>query len=295
VNLFDYYPYPKKVISEGLSGLLDMVIPSAEANQFNLPIDNKVWHSEYLYGKPAIPEVAGRYKDVKAGKNRVLVRLDLTAGERAGKEDKIARKSQGQLSKEGQPQGSKGPGLTNIHLFDEKTGKLKTERIGVTRGGALKGKIDFVVDQASRKSTLKSGSKTANTGVVGTNFPRMTEEQIKNLKTNGVILRYNPMTQNAFTDLHGRVVKPLNGYAWSEGGRVWVLDRNWSKKGVKFYESKESLPKNIRDNIKRGDMKYNFSPRDEKLSRRRSATGGGGLGGGRWVKDKMGRRQLKIM
>ena len=287
---------PQLIIGAGARGLLDTLIPSAQANEFNLPIDENKWHSEYLYGRPAIPGVAGKYKDVRAGRgNKVLARLDLTAGERSGQEDRVARKSQGQPPKAEQPKGAKGPGLTNIHLFDEEAGKLKTERIGVTRGAALKGEIDFVVDQNARKSTLKSGSKTANTGVVGSNFPRMTEKQINNLKTNGVVLRYNPMTQNAFTDLHGRVVKPLNGYAWSEGGRVWVLDNNWSKEGVKFYESGASLPKDIRDNIKKGDMKYNFSPRDEKPSRRRSATGGGGFGGGRWVKDKMGRRHLKIM
>jgi hypothetical protein len=274
-NLFDYDPL--KALG---SGLLNILAPTAEANEFNLPLDKDTWYAEYLHGKQASPNVAGKYKDVKAGKNRVLVRLDLTAKERSGKEDSVARKSQNYPKR--------GPGLTNIHLFDEDSGKLKTERIGVTRGGALKGNIDFVVDQSARNQTLKSGSKTANTGVVGNNFPRMTEEQIKLLKEKGVSLRYNPMTQNAFTDMQGRVVKPLNGYAWSEGGRVWVLDENWSRKGVKFYPTYESLPEHIRSNIKPGDMQYQF----------KNSRSGGSMGAplGKWEKDpKTGRRIFKVM
>jgi hypothetical protein len=247
MNLFDFKPEELKALG---SGLMDFVIPGAEANQYNTLINPSTWYAEYLHGKSAAPNVSGQYKKVKAGKDRVLVRLDLTAKERSGKEDKIARKSQASPAR--------GPGLTNVHLFDEKSGKLKTERIGVTRGGALKGNINFVVDQSARKATLKSGSKTANTGVVGTNFPKMTEKQIDFLKKKGVPLKYNPMKQNAFTDLGGRVVKPLNGYAWSEGGRVYVLDKNWSKKGVKFYNTLESLPKEIRSNIREGDNPYKF-------------------------------------
>lgn len=250
MNLFNFKPEELKTVS---SGLLDLVVPTAEANQYNKPINQNTWYAEYLHGKQASPHVEGQYKKVKAGNNRVLVRLDLTAKERKGKQDNIARSSQGNPPR--------GPGLTNIHLFDEDSRKLKKERIGVTRGGALKGKIDWVVDQSARSSTLKSGNKTANTGVVGTNFPKMTEKQIQLLKEKGVQLRYNPKTQNAFTDLQGRVVKPLNGYVWSEGGRVYVLDKNWSKKGVKFYDTLSSLPEDIRKNIREGDKPFKFKRR----------------------------------
>ena len=290
MNLFDFKPEELKALG---SGLMDFVIPGAEANQYNTPINPNIWSSEYLHGKQASPNVEGQYKKIKAGKDRIFVRLDLTAGERSGKEDEGARKSQDKPRKSDRLRDKTGklirgqdPGLTNIHLFDEKSGKLKTERIGVTRGGAVKGNIDFVVDQSARKATLKSGSKTANTGVVGTNFPKMTEKQIDLLKKKGVPLKYNPMKQNAFTDLKGRVVKPLNGYAWSEGGRVYVLDKNWSKKGVTFYNTLESLPKEIRSNIRDGDNPYKF--------KRKSSGGGGAMGAplGKWEIDPKTRRRI---
>tara|TARA_R100000306_G_C4358451_1_gene134015 strand:- start:7 stop:471 length:465 start_codon:yes stop_codon:yes gene_type:complete len=56
-------------------------------------------------------------------------------------------------------------------------------------------------------------------------------------------------------------------------------------RGERFTPSGSSVPSKKRLKELRG----------EKPSQRRSATGGGGFGGGRWTKDKMGRRHLKIM
>ena len=269
MNLFDFKPEELKTVG---SGLLDLVVPTTQANQYNAPLDPDVWNSEYLYGRTRSPRVAGRYKQVEIpkeelerGNKRVLLRLDLTAGEKSGAEDKAARKSQAKPRKSERATDSAGrvlrgqdPGLTNIHPFDEEKRKLKTERIGVTRGGAVKGNIDWVVDQSARKATVKNKNKTANTGVAG-EPAKFGEEKIKLLKEKGVVIRYNPMERNAFVDLKGRPVKPLNGYAWSEGGRVYVLDKNWSTKGVKFYPSLDSLPNDLRSTILDKDKPFRFS------------------------------------
>jgi hypothetical protein len=255
MNLFDFKPEELKAVG---SGLLDLVVPTAQANQYNAPLDPNVWNSEYLYGRTRSPRVAGRYKQVEIpkeelerGNKRVLLRLDLTAGEKSGAEDKAARKSQAKPRKSERATDSSGrvlrgqdPGLTNIHPFDEEKRKLKTERIGVTRGGAVKGNIDWVVDQSARKATVKSKNKTANTGVAG-EPAKLTEKQIKLLKEKGVVIRYNPIERNAFVDLKGRPVKPLNGYAWSEGGRV--------------YSSLDSLPNDLRSTILDKDKPFRFS------------------------------------
>ena len=269
MNLFNFKPEELKAVS---SGLLDLVIPTAEANKYNAPLDSGIWNSEYLYGKTKSPRVSGRYKEVnipkeelERGNNRVLVRLDLTAGEKSKAEDKAARKSQAKPRKTDRVRDQFGkiikgqdPGLTNIHPFDEEKRKLKTERIGVTRGGAVKGNIDWVVDQKARQATVKTENKTANTGVVG-EPAKLTEKQINLLKEKGVVIRYNPRERNAFVNLQNKVVKPFNGYAWSEGGRVYVLDKSWSKKGIKFYPTLDSLPKSLRSTILDGDKPFRFS------------------------------------
>mgnify|MGYP001580889114 CR=1 FL=1 len=271
MNLFNFKPEELKAVS---SGLLDLVVPTAEANKYNAPLDSGIWNSEYLYGKTKSPRVSGRYKEVnipqeelKRGNNRVLVRLDLTAGEKSKAEDKAARKSQAKPRKTDRVRDQFGkiikgqdPGLTNIHPFDEEKRKLKTERIGVTRGGAVKGNVDWVVDQKARQATVKTENKTANTGVVG-EPAKLSEKQINLLKEKGVVIRYNPRERNAFVNLQNKVVKPFNGYAWSEGGRVYVLDKNWSKKGIKFYDTLSSLPEDIRKNIKEGDKPFKFKRR----------------------------------
>ena len=278
MNLFDFKPEELKALG---SGLMDFVIPGAEANQYNTPLDPNVWNSEYLYGKTRSPRVAGRYKEVtipkeelKRGNKRVLLRLDLTASEKSKSEDRAARKSQAKPRKADRVRDEAGkirrgqdPGLTNIHPFDEKERRLKTERIGVTRGGAVKGKIDWVVDQPARASTVKTGNKTANTGVAG-EPAKLSEREVKLLKEKGVVIRYNPTERNAFVDLKNRVVKPFAGFAWSEGGRVYVLDKNWSTKGIKFYPTLDSLPDNLRSTIKEGDKPFRF---------KRKSGGGGAI------------------
>ena len=231
-------------------GLLD-VGPRSLANLSNKGIDPKIWHSEYLYGKQAHPDVVDKYKDLRTGGRTILGRLDLTAGERAGKIDPLARASQGV------PEGGK-PALTNVHYYDPKTDTLGKDRIMVGRGVAYKGDIGFRVDQTARGATKRTGQKTANTGITGKAAPRMNEDQIKHLKKHGVEVRYNPMTQNAFTDLKNRVVRPFNGFAWQEGRRAWLLDKNLSRKGIKFYSSFSSMPEDLRKSIKPGDIQYRF-------------------------------------
>ena len=244
-NLFDP---PEEGIG---TGLLNFFFPAAEANLFNKGVDPKIWHSEYLYGKQAHPDVVDKYKALRTYGKTILGRLDLTAGERAGKIDPLARASQGVT-------GDRKPALTNVHYYDPKTDTLSKDRIMVGRGVAYKGDIGFRVDQTERGATVTSGKKTANAGLTGKAAPRMTEDQIKYLKKHGVEVRYNPMTQNAFTDLKNRVVKPFNGYAWQEGRRAWLLDKNWSRKGIKFYPSLSSMPEDLRKSIKPGDIQYRF-------------------------------------
>ena len=250
-------------------GLLDFFIPQAEANMFNMPLDPKIWHSVYLWGNQRLSNVAGNYKDIRAGNNRVFVRLDLTAGLRQGMDDPLARSSQGNPPR--------GPALTNVHLFDEDKQKLHRSRIGVTRGAALRGFIDFIVDETERKKTVETGKKTANTGVAGTNHPRMTEAQIKLLKEKGISLSYNPYKYGAFVDINGRPVKPFNGYAWAEGGRVYVLDKNWQRGGIRFYESFDKLPESTKKGVLQSDKGFNFEKSNKKTSRHsRHGRGGGG-------------------
>jgi hypothetical protein len=87
----------------------------------------------------------------------------------------------------------------------------------------------------------------------------MTKAQINWIKRNGVELRFNPFYQNAFTDMEGRVVKNIpGGRAVVDGHRVFAVDRNGGAGGVQFYNSASELPKNIKDNIKSGDIKYRF-------------------------------------
>jgi len=231
-------------------GLLD-VGPRSLANLSNKGIDPKIWHSEYLYGKQAHPDVVDKYKDLRTGGRTILGRLDLTAGERAGKVDSLARASQGV------PEGGK-PALTNVHYYDSKTDTLSKDRIMVGRGVAYKGDIGFRVDQTERGATVASGKKTANAGLTGKAAPRMNEDQIKYLKKYGVEVRYNPKTQNAFTDLKNRVVRPFNGFAWQEGRRAWLLDKNLSRKGITFYPSLSSMPEDLRKSVRPGDIEYRF-------------------------------------
>jgi hypothetical protein len=253
-------------------GLLDFFIPKAEANIFNVPLDPKIWHSVYLWGNQSLSDVAGQYKDIRAGNNRVLVRLDLTAGLRQGKDDPLARSSQGNPPR--------GPALTNVHLFDEDKQKLHRSRIAVTRGAALRGFIDFIVDQKERAKTVNTGQKTANTGVSGINFPRMTEAQIKLLKEKGVSLSYNPYKYGAFVNIDGRPVKPFNGYAWAEGGRVYVLDENWKRGGIKFYESFDKMPESIKRGVLESDKDFNFEKSNKKSNKKTSRHSRYGRGGG---------------
>mgnify|MGYP003149635306 CR=1 FL=1 len=230
-------------------GLLD-VGPRSQANLFNKGIDPKIWHSEYLHGKQAHPGVVDKYKALRAYGKTILVRLDLTAGERKGKTDALARASQGIAV-------DRKPALTNVHYYDPKTDTLGKDRIMVGRGQALQGNIGFRVDQTARGATVKSGKKTANAGIWG-QASRLNEDQVKYLKKHGVEIRYNPKTQNAFTDTKNRVARPFNGYAWQEGTRAWVLDNNWSKKGIKFYPSLSSMPEDLRKSVKPGDIEYRF-------------------------------------
>ena len=234
-----------------MASLLDFFIPRTEAHMFDRSPSPDVWHSEYLWGDQAMPGVVDKYTDLRAGRNKILGRLDLTAGERKGMRDPLARASQGV------PEGGK-PALTNVHIYDPKTKTFGKERVAVSFGQAYKGDIGFSVDQTARGATKRTGQKTANTGITGSSAPRMTEKEIKTLKSRGVEVRYNPMTQNAFTDMKGQVVKPYNGFAWQEGRRAWLLDKNWSTRGIGYYPTLESMPKDLRLSIKPGDMPYYF-------------------------------------
>ena len=225
-----------------MASLLDFFIPTAEANRYNKPIDPNVWYSEYLFGDKAAPNVAGRYKDVRAGGSPVMQRFDLRAHTWKGMSDPITQ------------------GLTNTQLYDPVTQTVNPSRIGVGRVGTLQGDIGFRVNPGKRETTRKAGGKkkTAHAGLVGRAAPRMTEAQIDYIKKRGVELQFNPARMNAFITMDNRVPRPFNGYAVTEGNRAYIVDKNWGTAGIDYY-TKDNFPKSLAKGIKKGDVKYNLS------------------------------------
>ena len=234
-SLFD----PPEEDSGLATGLLDFFFPVAEANQYNAPIDPNVWYAEYLHGKKADPNVAGRYKDVRAGGRPVMQRFDLTARLRPGMSDPVTQ------------------GLTNTQLYDPVTRTVNPSRIGVGRVGTLQGNIGFEVNPGRRETTRKGGTKSAHAGLTGNAAPRMTEAQINHIKKHGVEIQFNPRRMNAFITMDNKVPMPFNGYAVTEGNRAYIVDRNWGTSDIKYY-TKENLPAELKSGIKKGDVKYNL-------------------------------------
>ena len=225
-----------------MANLLDFFIPTAEANKYSKPIDPNVWYTEYLHGNKAAPDVAGSYKDVRAGGHPVMQRFDLRAHIRPGMTDPITQ------------------GLTNTQLYDPVTKTVNPSRIGVGRVGTLQGDIGFRVSPAKRELTRKAGGKkkTAHAGLVGRAAPRMTEAQINYIKKHGVELQFNPARMNAFLTMDNKVPRPFNGYAVTEGNRAYIIDKNWGTAGIDYY-TKDNFPKSLAKGIKKGDVKYNLS------------------------------------
>jgi len=260
------------------SGLLDVGPRSlAQSNQYTAKWDMGTWNIPQLTDKDSIdrnPRVATNYRNVTY-KGDVLGRLDLQA------DLKPERGSVDRLGNRIDRWGTRS--VLNAQPFDMKapvSTALSSERVLVGRVIPLKpssdGSINFTrgVNQGDRNRIYKKVQKNiaagrspyyklgkqAKHGPIGQIDRAMTKDQINWIKKNGVELRFNPVNQNAFTDMEGRVVRNIpGGRAVVDGHRVFVVDRNGGTGGVQFYNNASELPQNIRDNIKSGDMKYRFT------------------------------------
>jgi hypothetical protein len=216
----------------------------------------------------------------------------------------------------------------NVHPFED--GKIKSNRVMVSRAAPISGMIDFTsgIDQKdvariqtqvdknyaklseqhkSRwfnfQSAMRQGlGKRARHGVVGEINPQMTKDQIKKLIKHGIKVQFDPLRGGVFTvdggKHDGKVIKNFRGHAVSWGSRVYVMDEKFSTRGVSFYSSLAELPEEIRDRVQRASEKpYSKELKwDEKPRVRVRGGGGGGFGAKpeHFGRDKTGRRQSRI-